>query len=113
MQAWRKANPEKRRAQLQRAYQRHKDFVAEQKIGKQCVRCGECDTDKLIFHHIDPATKLFEIAGSGTPSHKAVLAEIAKCEMLCKHCHASGHDNWKGNRYIANRDLVTGRFVPR
>ena len=51
-----------------------------------CVDCGETDPVVLEFDHL--RDKLFDI-GSGL-IHKTwpmVLAEIAKCEVVCANCH--------------------------
>ena len=46
----------------------------------------------LDFHHRDPATKSFAV---GMSHHRAawatLLAEIAKCDVLCRRCHAARH----------------------
>jgi hypothetical protein len=46
-----------------------------------------------VFHHADPETKETTVAeavrrGFG---RKRLLAEIAKCEVLCANCHAKHH----------------------
>jgi len=55
--------------------------------------CGLCGYDRHIgalqFHHLDPRTKSFEIAGRGlTRSLDRLRAEAAKCVLLCANCHA-------------------------
>lgn len=51
-----------------------------------CVDCGECDPLVLEFDHL--AEKRFGI-GKGIRDRpwKDVLAEIAKCEVVCANCH--------------------------
>lgn len=55
-------------------------------LGGQCAHCGSMD--KLEFDHIDPDTKLANVTDlitSGT--WESVLAELAKCQLLCRICH--------------------------
>ena len=91
-----KVHKEKRR-EYQRIYRQkhskgHVDFILEQKIGKLCAICGESDTTKLLFHHVDKATKCFTLGGAGKYYSKtAILAEIAKCVILCRSCHSRLH----------------------
>ena len=68
------------------------DFILEQKTGKVCATCGESDTTKLLFHHVDKATKCFTLGGAGKYYSKTtILAEIAKCVILCRSCHSRLH----------------------
>ena len=65
----------------------------EFKASKSCERCGESAPECLHFHHIDPATKLFSLsnAASNGRSKAVILAEVAKCIVLCVNCHAKHH----------------------
>ncbi len=61
-----------------------------QEAGGRCVACGYSrSVAALHFHHLDPATKSFTIAGAGvTRSLARARAEVAKCILLCANCHA-------------------------
>jgi transposase-like protein len=63
-------------------------LVAE--AGGACIVCGYSRSlAALQFHHLDPATKSFAIAGRGvTRSLAAALEEAEKCVLLCATCHA-------------------------
>jgi hypothetical protein len=63
-------------------------LVAE--AGGCCVLCGYgASVAALHFHHVDPTTKSFAVAGAGiTRSIEASRAEAAKCVLLCARCHA-------------------------
>ena len=51
-----------------------------------CVDCGETDTAVLEFDHL--RDKHFDIAaGLLYKNWDEVLAEIAKCEVVCANCH--------------------------
>ena len=68
-----------------------RDFVREQKVGKVCAVCGQDDVTKLVFHHRDPATKLFDICRTKVRSRPTLLEETAKCDILCQPCHMRKH----------------------
>ena len=74
--------------------QARRKFVEQQKIGKACIKCGETNLDKLLFHHVDPTTKLFNVANCDH-SEEVLLVEIAKCVILCKSCHLKHHHTGK------------------
>lgn len=58
-------------------------------------RCGRCGYDKcknaLVFHHHgDKEFNLSDLVRR-RPSHDRILAEVAKCEVLCANCHSEEH----------------------
>ena len=61
-----------------------------------CVNCG-CTGDMSIltefdYHHIDPKTKILAVSDMlGTFGRPKVIAEMQKCELLCKPCHRMHH----------------------
>lgn len=63
------------------------------KKDKKCSRCGFDDPHALDFHHRDAGQKDFRIAlaVSGNYSRERILAEIAKCDVLCANCHRILH----------------------
>lgn len=60
---------------------------------KPCADCGEeFPSPEMDFHHLDPETKagnVGQMVRSGY-SKARIEAEIAKCVLLCEHCHMSG-----------------------
>jgi hypothetical protein len=53
-----------------------------------CVQCGESDPIVLEFDHINPDEKEASIHWAITKwKWERVLAEIAKCQVLCANCH--------------------------
>lgn len=52
-----------------------------------CVRCGS--TENLVWDHIDPATKFADVGTmvARRYSHEQIMAEIAKCQVLCSGCN--------------------------
>jgi len=82
----------KRREQAKKAYQRRFQWFKSYTSGLVCSRCGESDGSCLDFHHIDPYQKLFNVSAIGYKKSKnTVMAEIAKCAVLCANCHRKLH----------------------
>lgn len=65
-----------------------------QLLGGCCQICGynrECPA-AYDFHHRDPATKLFDVSSYGILRRwDELIAEVSKCVLLCKRCHAELH----------------------
>ena len=73
---------------------RLRQFIDDFKVGKKCGRCPEDAACCLDFHHTDPKQKIkaiSRIASDGRWSIAKLQTEIAKCELLCKNCHAKQH----------------------
>ena len=63
--------------------------------GGKCSSCGyKKSYSALCFHHIDPASKSFNISGTRlTNMARAKLElEVDKCDVYCLNCHAELHD---------------------
>lgn len=54
-------------------------------MGGKCCKCGS--TDLMEIDHVDPATKLFCVTSGLLYSLDRLLAEVAKCQLLCRECH--------------------------
>lgn len=63
-----------------------------------CISCGESHPACLDFHHKKRAGKEISIAVAAHRrwSLKRLMAEVAKCEILCANCHRKLH--WKDRR---------------
>ena len=63
-------------------------LVAE--AGGAASRAGSTRTlGALQFHHLDPATKAFDVSRQGvTRSLERLRLEARKCVLLCANCHA-------------------------
>jgi transposase-like protein len=61
-----------------------------QEFGGACRLCGfDAYFGALQFHHVDPATKSFQLGGRGLTRALADLRrEARKCVLLCANCHA-------------------------
>lgn len=79
----------KNRAAYQRDYNRAWKAARRgrliEMLGGKCMRCGA--TDDLEFDHIDPSTKVFAVCAGLSKAWSALVAEAAKCQLLCKACH--------------------------
>lgn len=71
--------------EYKREYQRK--WMAERKAAyfknKCCCICGS--KDRLELDHIDPSQKITNCIWSWSKQRQAV--ELAKCQVLCYHCH--------------------------
>lgn len=73
--------------------QKMRDRVTEYKMNKGCEVCGfqaehSCQLD---LDHIDPVTKTYKGSHKAYDagwSWKRIEAELAKCVVTCKNCHA-------------------------
>ena len=72
---------------------RRQAIIAKHKTSSGCKNCGKTGPpEQLHLHHRSPATKLFTIADNyESRTWTVVLAEIAKCDVLCKTCHEAHH----------------------
>lgn len=74
-------------------HRRRRKLRAVEHMGRTCYSCGR-DSHPAIFefHHRDAAEKDFGISETGRPHlWDKVLAELAKCVMLCANCHREVH----------------------
>lgn len=58
-----------------------------------CCLCGECDSDLIDWHHINPDDKSFNIKGSLAVNHSKWWDEVLKCIPVCALCHRKIHTN--------------------
>lgn len=67
-------------------YHRRREEAIEQ-LGGKCTACGS--TEDLEFDHIDPKTKTGDTGKLFNQGEKRLQAELLKCHLLCKKCHAA------------------------
>ena len=76
-----------------------RSIVNRIKTDRGCESCGyDAYACALQFDHLDPATKyrtrtgklvhLADMVKGGRYGIETILAEIAKCRVLCANCHA-------------------------
>lgn len=69
-----------------------KDRAIKYKGGK-CERCTYSKSYRaLVFHHIDPSQKDFQLSGMHTRSWEVITKELDKCMLLCSNCHMEVHE---------------------
>lgn len=96
---------------------RHERYNAMTQLkSRPCMDCGKyypsCAMD---FDHRDPSTKIVEVSSlaksAGTPWTK-VLEEIAKCDLVCRNCHAlrtyKGIKGYRGPGFLAVKARIDG-----
>jgi hypothetical protein len=70
-------------------------WMVELKSTMSCSRCPENHPSCLQFHHRnDKDIEVSNMVGHGYSKEK-ILAEIAKCDVLCANCHSKHHYNEK------------------
>lgn len=77
--------------------------ILVEEAGGGCALCGygRC-VSALSFHHLEPATKSFELSQRGvTRSIERARVEARKCTLLCANCHAEVE---AGIATLADRD---------
>lgn len=88
--AWFKANPDRRNAKAREDRRRRREWLDSLKADKPCLDCGgEFPPYVMDFDHRDPATKLHNVARmlDRNRPETEILAEIAKCDLVCANCH--------------------------
>ena len=99
--AYNQTHPEERKETSRKYRESYKARITEHRIAKRefiqslfagqvCVMCG--GGERLVFHHVDPATKCFNVGNADTRSEVAIRAEVAKCIILCRSCHSRLHE---------------------
>ncbi len=72
--------PETRRRSYEKTKQRRVDWFSQ---NGPCKECGS--HDQLELDHIDPSTKIHHSIWSWSEDRR--LAELSKCQPLCRTCH--------------------------
>jgi hypothetical protein len=67
--------------------------VLEEFYRDGCQICSELARECLCAHHLDPATKEFNVGDCFRikVSIKRLVLELEKCVPLCQNCHARVH----------------------
>lgn len=77
-----------RKAHKEAVYTRFMEFVTEYFMHHPCEDCGIADPIVLDFDHVrgDKRHNVSKLAKDGY-SWEAIMAEIAKCDVVCSNCH--------------------------
>lgn len=87
--AWRKRNRSYFRKWDKNYRARNTQLLNELK-NKPCADCGKSYPPYVMdFDHINGTKKdaVSRISGKGHGTRQALLAEVAKCEVVCSNCH--------------------------
>jgi hypothetical protein len=69
---------------------RFREYLYRVKQESQCTLCGEDDPRCLDFHHLGDKSDDVSSLGHYSTLQK-LQAEIRKCVVLCRNCHAKLH----------------------
>lgn len=86
----------KSRYEYKKRYHRVRRLKLLDIFGNKCEDCqvayNGSNAAIFHFHHLDPATKLFDIGNKITVrSWESILQEAEKCVMICANCHELKH----------------------
>lgn len=84
-----------------KAYKEKRRWFKEYKDTLSCKGCGESHSACLDFHHRDPFKKRAGISQllTSKTSLNVLKLEIAKCDVLCKNCHAKLHASQRSSDF--------------
>lgn len=83
-----------------RMYTEKRRTMVRKLLGGRCFECGS--TSDLHFHHRDAATKEFPVSRFYKTKLDILLAEVAKCVLLCGSCHRTHHSHGElAERFMA------------
>lgn len=70
-----------------------KKWFQDEIVAKSKCKCGESHPACIDFHHKDPLEKDNKLSNlvHNLRSKERILAEVAKCEVLCSNCHRKEH----------------------
>ena len=78
-------------ARLNKARRKYARAIINEAKAGGCFFCGEEEEVCLDFHHRNPAEKSFTIGNQVHLAPERIIAELAKCVVLCANCHRKLH----------------------
>ena len=89
MATWYPKNKDRVMANGQRYQDRLRDWIDQQKVERGCMDCGyNLHPWVLEFDHRPGEQKVMAVSRMRNKSnHDAIVAEIAKCDVVCANCH--------------------------
>jgi len=84
-------------------YEAKASFILGCKAQFGCLYKDEDNPELLFFHHVNPDEKKFDIGlANASRSWESIIAEMAKCEILCFKHHKEAHCGHWGD-YVTRR----------
>lgn len=77
----------RKNANQRKIRERQRDLICKIKELYGCVDCKNYDHRVLDFDHVSGSKRMDVSKMVGSYSDKAILDEIAKCEIRCANCH--------------------------
>jgi len=71
----------------------------------ECYNCGEVDQGLLVYHHLVPIMKKYNVSDMRGYSQERRMREIDKCICLCQNCHAKVHRELELSSRMMNQDV--------
>ncbi len=87
---WHQRNKERRSVAHKLRRSKKRQYVHDLKVGVACLDCGiEYPPHIYDFDHLPQFVKEFDLSSTGMrdKSMEKIIAEIAKCELVCSNCH--------------------------
>lgn len=91
------------------AYRKKVKEKAVQYKGGMCELCGYSKSIvALVFHHVNPILKDYELSGAWLcKSWDKLVVELDKCQLLCFNCHHELHYKIDKKRQEENKKIAT------
>lgn len=78
-----------RTARSMAVYWPNRQFINELKLSRGCADCGyNQHPAALEFDHLPGTVKRHKVSALMLSNRATILAEVAKCEVVCANCHA-------------------------
>lgn len=85
---YRARHPQRVRDSAKERQRRRRDIIQKIKLERGCVDCGyNTHPAALDFDHRRGEPKVKDVSKLLTNSMEKLLAEIAKCDVVCANCH--------------------------
>lgn len=100
---WYSKNKQKQLDANMRRIKKLSEWFRQYKATLQCAQCGENHPACLDFHHNDPKEKenaVYWGVHHARWGRQKIMAEIAKCTVLCANCHRKLHWDWANSAKI-------------
>jgi hypothetical protein len=88
--AWYRANKAKRQARVRADRAAHVEWMNSLKEGRPCADCGQAFPPYVMeWDHLPGTEKTLVLADTRRAAYgrRRILAELAKCELVCANCH--------------------------